>query len=82
MPFFFRCDIDTYWAYETRKLEGITAYIVFLGGCWQAGIVPEIKVQHLYEQADFSEKVWIERWLPNTQLVNVVETEIKEILCH
>ncbi|MFM7905070.1 MAG: cupin domain-containing protein [Microcystis sp.] len=48
-------------------------------GSWQAGIVPDIKVQHLYEQVDFSEKVWIERWLPNTQLVNVVETEIKEI---
>lgn len=48
-------------------------------GAWQAGILPQIQVYPLYEQVNFSERVWVERWLPGTQLPNVVATEIKEI---
>ena len=48
-------------------------------GSWQQGIIPQIQVQLLYEQVDYSEKVWIERWLPGAQLTNFVEPEIKEI---
>lgn len=46
---------------------------------WQPGRIPPIQVQPAYEQAGFSEKVWFERWLPGTQLLDVVETDIKEI---
>ncbi|MBT9317501.1 cupin domain-containing protein [Leptothoe spongobia] len=46
---------------------------------WQTGINPQIRVQPLYEQVGFSEKVWVEQWLPGTQLLDVIETEIKEI---
>jgi len=48
-------------------------------GFWQPGITPQIQVQLLYQQTGFLEKVWVERWLPGTELLNVVETEIKEI---
>lgn len=48
-------------------------------GCWQSGIIPQIQTKLLYGQERFSERVWIERWLPGTRLSNVVETEVKEI---
>lgn len=46
---------------------------------WQSGIIPQIEVKPLYEQMSFPEKVWIERWQPGTALLNVVESEVKEI---
>lgn len=46
---------------------------------WQSGVIPQIQTQLLYEQEGFREKVWIERWLPNTRVSDVVETEVKEI---
>ncbi|MBN3908794.1 MAG: cupin domain-containing protein [Nostoc sp. NMS1] len=46
---------------------------------WQSGIIPQIEVKPLYQQIDFPEKVWIERWQPGTALFNVVESEVKEI---
>jgi anti-sigma factor ChrR (cupin superfamily) len=46
---------------------------------WQPGIIPNIEVKPLYQQIGYSEKVWIERWLPGTRLDNVVETKVKEI---
>jgi anti-sigma factor ChrR (cupin superfamily) len=48
-------------------------------GVWQPGIIPEITVQPIYQQPGYSEKVWVERWLPGAQLSNVMETEVKEI---
>jgi anti-sigma factor ChrR (cupin superfamily) len=46
---------------------------------WQPGIIPTIEIKTLYQQMDYPEKVWIERWLPGTKLDHVVETEVKEI---
>ncbi|MUG95353.1 anti-sigma factor [Scytonema sp. UIC 10036] len=46
---------------------------------WQSGIIPQIQVKTLYQQMDFPEKVWIERWQPGTALSNIVESEVKEI---
>jgi len=46
---------------------------------WQSGVIPQVEVKFLYQQVDFPEKVWIERWQPGTTLSNIVETEVKEI---
>ncbi|HLO48115.1 MAG TPA: cupin domain-containing protein [Kamptonema sp.] len=46
---------------------------------WQFGVIPQIEVKPLYQQIDFPEKVWVERWQPGTALSNVVESEVKEI---
>lgn len=46
---------------------------------WQSGIIPQIEVKPLYQQLGYPEKVWVERWQPDTKLSNVVETEVKEI---
>jgi hypothetical protein len=48
-------------------------------GPWQPGKIPQIHFKPLYEQEGFVEKVWIERWAPNTQLFNILESEVKEI---
>ncbi|CAD5964305.1 cupin domain-containing protein [Planktothrix agardhii] len=46
---------------------------------WESDVIPEIEVKPVYEQTDFPEKVWIERWQPGTKLSKVVESEVKEI---
>lgn len=48
-------------------------------GQWLATSNPQITIQPIYEQSGYQEKVWFERWEPGTKLVNVVETDIKEI---
>lgn len=46
---------------------------------WQLGIIPQIEVRPLYQQVDYPEKIWVERWQAGTRLSKVVETEVKEI---
>jgi hypothetical protein len=46
---------------------------------WQPGMIPEIQVLPVYEQAGFSEKVWFERWQAGTRLSKVAAPEVKEI---
>lgn len=46
---------------------------------WEPGVIPQIEVKLVYEQTNFSEKVWFERWQPGAKLSKVVESEVKEI---
>jgi anti-sigma factor ChrR (cupin superfamily) len=46
---------------------------------WKSGIIPQIEIQHLYQQSGFPERIWIERWQPGTALPQAIESEVKEI---
>jgi anti-sigma factor ChrR (cupin superfamily) len=47
---------------------------------WQPSLLPQVRIKSLYQQPAYPERIWIESWRSGTQLSNLVEAEVKEIL--
>jgi anti-sigma factor ChrR (cupin superfamily) len=46
---------------------------------WCRSTISQVEMKFIYQQTGFSEKVWIERWLPGARLLKAVESDVKEI---